>query len=254
MRPSEPPVTGASRSTPPRSPTRWLNYPGYRIRHPTTSHCRLRSTSESGRICIVRSKPRFFPFKATNPQATSGTPLEQKLPFPVNPIPRPHDTEDHIRQTNDIENTITNLKYSVCARDLSDVEQIMRDLHSIDWAFTHENTRYLTHDVHPYPAKYIPQIPFGLIAKLSVPGDIVLDPFGGSGTTATEAVHLKRRAISVDANPLAALMGRVKTSTINQNVETQIAHLSSAIDGYISQIKKDGRLMPLLPASPTCCK
>nr|MDO8111446.1 DNA methyltransferase [Candidatus Sigynarchaeota archaeon] len=46
------------------------------------------------------------------------------------------------------------------------------------------------------------------IANYSNAGDIVLDPFGGSGVTANEALHLGRRAISIDANELATFIAR----------------------------------------------
>ncbi|MGZ8308063.1 MAG: hypothetical protein ACXWU6_15935, partial [Allosphingosinicella sp.] len=42
-------------------------------------------------------------------------------------------------------------------------------LSAADWAFTTANTRYLTHDLHPYPAKFPPQIPGQLISALSLP-------------------------------------------------------------------------------------
>ena len=88
---------------------------------------------------------------------------------------------------------------------------VRRQLRGVDWAFSDANTLYLSHDIHPYPAKFIPQIPATLIATLSAPGDCVLDPFGGSGTTALEALRLGRRALSVDANPICEIIGRVKT-------------------------------------------
>lgn len=135
-----------------------------------------------------------------------------------------------------IQQSITGLTFTEDPSQLSEADVILEDLKNIDWAFTDDNTRYLTHDIHPYPAKFIPQIPFALIAKLSLPGDIVLDPFGGSGTTATESVHLKRRAISIDANPMAELIGRVKTASILENDEGQLAHLTSAVAGYQSQL------------------
>ena len=67
--------------------------------------------------------------------------------------------------------------------ELFNIEEVKARLHAISWDFTNEDTSYLTHDVHPYPAKFIPQIPAHLIANLSLRGDLVLDPFCGSGTT-----------------------------------------------------------------------
>jgi len=44
------------------------------------------------------------------------------------------------------------------------------------------------------------------IHTYSKPGEIVLDPFVGSGVTAVEALHLGRRAVAIDANPMSAFV------------------------------------------------
>lgn len=74
-----------------------------------------------------------------------------------------------------------------------------------------------THYIHSYPAKLLPQIAhFFLSAKaLSRPGDVVLDPFGGTGTVALEAILAGRRAYYADANPLAQLIASVKTRVLD---------------------------------------
>lgn len=123
--------------------------------------------------------------------------------------------------------------------ELLDNEVIDR-LARADWAFTSANTRYLTHDLHPYPAKFPPQIPGQLIAALSLPGDLVLDPFGGSGTTAVEAVRLGRRAVSLDANPLSALMGRAKTAYLDAEIATQLHSLEGVVESHIAAASGKG--------------
>ena len=65
-------------------------------------------------------------------------------------------------------------------------------LEDIDWDFSTAKTGYLTHGLHPYPAKFIPQIPNTLIQELSSVGDTVADIFCGSGTTLLEALQLRR--------------------------------------------------------------
>jgi DNA modification methylase len=115
---------------------------------------------------------------------------------------------------------------------LSDAAAVAEEIESADWAFLNGDTGFLTHDVHPYPAKYIPQIPANFIRRLSCPGELVLDPFGGSGTTATEAVRLGRRAVSVDANPLATLIGRVKTAGLDEANRTMLTRLATAVQTY----------------------
>lgn len=95
---------------------------------------------------------------------------------------------------------------------LSSGRRVLSDLKKVDWSFSESDTGYLSHSIHPYPGKFIPQIPRFLIARLSTPGELVLDPFGGSGTSALEALLLGRRALSIDANPIGELIGRVKTA------------------------------------------
>jgi len=97
-------------------------------------------------------------------------------------------------------------------------------LAQIDWDFAGAKTNYLTHGIHPYPAKFIPQIPNALIQELSSVGDTVGDIFCGSGTTLVEALTLKRDAVGVDANPLACLISKAKTSIIS---EPEVSELSA---------------------------
>ena len=75
----------------------------------------------------------------------------------------------------------------------------------------------LTHLIHPYPAKLLVHIPVFFLANdlLSKRGDLVLDPFCGSGTVLLEAQMAGRRAYGVDANPLARLIAQVKTTALD---------------------------------------
>lgn len=130
--------------------------------------------------------------------------------------------------------------------ELNDAEVVMSGLSSQDWAFTDDDTRYFTHDLHPYPAKFIPQIPAHLIARLSMPGDRVFDPFGGSATTAVEAVRLGRRAISVDANPLSALIGRVKTGYMTPSIRADLEQLAAAVESRL--VGTDGEVEAQWPS------
>lgn len=102
---------------------------------------------------------------------------------------------------------------------LNDGEATVQRLRAIDWSFTHDKTAYLSHDIHPYPAKFIPQIPHYVIANLSLPGELVWDPFGGCGTAALESILMGRRALSTDINPLGELIGLAKTTTLTKEEE-----------------------------------
>lgn len=118
-------------------------------------------------------------------------------------------------------------------------DEALARLGAIDWSFTDDDTGFLAHDIHPYPAKFIPQIPGTLISLLSARGEVVLDPFGGSGTTALEAVRLGRRAISVDANPLSALIGRAKTASIDREAARELHALHAALAAELQSLPAD---------------
>jgi hypothetical protein len=74
-----------------------------------------------------------------------------------------------------------------------------------------------THFMHPYPAKLLPQIPALFLNDdgLSKPGDVIVDPFCGSGTVLVEGILAGRCAVGVDSNPLARLIARVKTTPLD---------------------------------------
>ena len=79
----------------------------------------------------------------------------------------------------------------------------------VPWLRSNERA---THLLHSYPARTIRQIPylFSQAGCLSHPGDVVLDPFCGSGTTLLEASLASRNGVGLDANPLAVLIASVK--------------------------------------------
>lgn len=57
--------------------------------------------------------------------------------------------------------------------------------------------------VHPYFTKQVWNVVQEYIKNFSQKGDLILDPFGGSGITAIEAIVLNRKAIHIDINPLS---------------------------------------------------
>jgi hypothetical protein len=61
----------------------------------------------------------------------------------------------------------------------------------------------LTHGFHTYPARMHPRLARELIALSTRPGDVVIDPFCGSGTVLVEALVAGCRSYGVDLNPLA---------------------------------------------------
>lgn len=94
-----------------------------------------------------------------------------------------------------------------------DNSEIKKKLSSINWNFDFA-IEYGNDSLHPfncrkyysYPATFIPEIPYALIEILSQKGDVVLDPFGGIGTTFMQALSLERVPYSFDINPIASFV------------------------------------------------
>jgi DNA methylase len=69
----------------------------------------------------------------------------------------------------------------------------------------------LSHYWIRYPAKFHPPVAAKLLRQYTAPGDLVIDPFCGSGSLLVEALVDGRSAIGVDVDPIAVLASRVKT-------------------------------------------
>jgi hypothetical protein len=66
------------------------------------------------------------------------------------------------------------------------------------------------HEFYRYPARFPPRFARAAIEAFTDPGDLVLDPFVGGGTTLVEARLTGRPAIGSDLNPLATFVSRAK--------------------------------------------
>lgn len=86
--------------------------------------------------------------------------------------------------------------------------------------------RYVTHAFDSYPAKMLPHMARFLVEKISRPGQLILDPFCGSGTVLVESVMAGRSALGIDLNPLAVLLARAKTTIYDKvTLESQLSRL-----------------------------
>jgi site-specific DNA-methyltransferase (cytosine-N4-specific) len=93
---------------------------------------------------------------------------------------------------------------------LATVEEVRHAFSATSWDFAEAHSRRPIHDVHPYPARFIPDIPARVI-DLVRPELGVLDPFCGSGTALVEAGFAGFPSVGIDLNPLACLVASVKT-------------------------------------------
>lgn len=113
---------------------------------------------------------------------------------------------------------------------LPNVNSVRAAVNSSDWEYVDAETQNLTHNVHRYSGKFIPQIAARAIEILSKEGDMILDPYCGSGTTVLEAALLGRNSIGIDLSPLAALIAKVKTTPIEiLALDEQVTRLHMAI-------------------------
>jgi len=66
---------------------------------------------------------------------------------------------------------------------------------------------------------YFTSQPYNVVASYikhySLEGELVADPFVGSGVTAVESLRSRRRAFALDLNPFAVLLTRAKCSYVD---------------------------------------
>jgi len=74
----------------------------------------------------------------------------------------------------------------------------------------------LTHNFYRYPARFSPKLVRAAIETFTEPGDLVLDPFVGGGTTLVEALVSGRKAIGTDISSLATFVSEVKTTLFSE--------------------------------------
>lgn len=122
-----------------------------------------------------------------------------------------------------------------------DNSEILKRLNGINWNFDF-TIDYGNDVLHPfncrkyysYPATFIPEIPYALIEILSQKGDVVLDPFGGIGTTFLQALSLERVPYSFDINPVASTVCKTLYMLFNPSVNKNLikSQLLQLCDGY----------------------
>jgi len=88
------------------------------------------------------------------------------------------------------------------------------DLLSSDLDFHGKSSVYASHDFHAFPAKFPPQLPRKFIEGLTNPGDVVLDPMVGSGTTVVEALLAGCWGIGFDIDPMALRLCKAKVTPL----------------------------------------
>lgn len=103
---------------------------------------------------------------------------------------------------------------------------------------------WLNHRAFRFPAKFHPPVARALIEKFSEKGELVLDPFCGSGTMLVESLVAGRHALGYDVDPLAVFVSQAKTRLYDLEELAKVVSLLSRclVDLRHADIKLDGSL------------
>jgi hypothetical protein len=113
-----------------------------------------------------------------------------------------------------------------------------------DLTFTAAGNLYATHGLHAFAARCPPALVDWAVSHFSRPGQTVLDPMSGSGTTLVEACLLGRVARGADIDPVARLIGKVKATPVEI---TAVDRAVAEVMRLLAEATLDDGWRPALP-------
>ncbi len=126
-------------------------------------------------------------------------------------------------------------------------EKLGNDLNwalSFDYLKEKDTTKHV-HRLHPYKGKFIPQLVEYFLDNHTddfkketyfEKGDIILDPFSGSGTTMIQANELGMHAIGIDISAFNSLIANVKVAKVNfQDLHNELTRITNLLKEFIYQ-------------------
>lgn len=131
-------------------------------------------------------------------------------------------------------------------REISWKDQLGDDLNwalSFDQYKEAETTKHV-HRLHPYKGKFIPQLVEYFLDSHTdnfkkqayfESGDIVLDPFSGSGTTMVQSCELGIHAVGIDVSAFNTLIGNCKVQKYDLiNVQKEITRITNSLKQFLA--------------------
>jgi hypothetical protein len=94
------------------------------------------------------------------------------------------------------------------------------------------------HRLHPYLGKYVPQLVEIFLRKFFKAGDVVADPFMGSGTTLVQANELGINSVGYDVSAFNVILARAKTQRYD------LKKLTYEINDILRKTKQKHRHIP----------
>ncbi|MFO0115474.1 MAG: DNA methyltransferase [Betaproteobacteria bacterium] len=87
----------------------------------------------------------------------------------------------------------------------------------------------LTHRFYKYPARFSPKFVATAIDCFSEPGNLILDPYMGGGTTIVEALASGRQAAGCDLNSLAYFVTKSKIAGLPRSSVANVLHWATLV-------------------------
>lgn len=97
----------------------------------------------------------------------------------------------------------------------------------------------LTHGFHPYPGRFHPALPRTVLAQVAKPGETLLDPFMGGGTTLVEGMLQGLKGNGNDLNPVALLVARERTCPRDANQVLRVNQEALRIAGQVEALRQE---------------
>ncbi len=103
----------------------------------------------------------------------------------------------------------------------------------------HQRTKHV-HRLHPYLGKFIPQLVEWFLRRHFKPGDWILDPFMGSGTTLVQANEMGMASVGVDISEFNSLVARVKLDRYDlSRARREVLEIESRVQSFSNRLVQE---------------